>query len=249
MEPEVLIIEVTGEKEYKIFETGVSVRVCTETEALEHLEGKLHLFLVVQCNMDRKDIHKLAKFFFASSALESISVMYSAVAVSLALGVQNLAVIGLSHLKSGGIECSVDLVGKSSLAYPHSFTRAMEFDAFIDEVMNCLGSSTYRSTTSLAYIRGEASLRERAYQALEQRGLFDLSEEASFDETEAEGGGYRLAPFPSYFEKSMPHNLLPDSDPVYIGAVLTTMINYFEIKEVNTREDFEAGSTKHLILN
>ncbi|KAI5185288.1 hypothetical protein NEHOM01_0746 [Nematocida homosporus] len=248
MEPEVLIIEISGERTYKIFSTGVSV-VMVDLERLdEYLVGKVHLFVLIPSNMDRKEIHKLTRTFFAKSKIESISVMYASVAASLALGVQNVAMVSLEYGGSGEIWCSVDLVNRSSLVYTSSVTKRVSWEEGVDLVMELLHSAGFRGVTSSLHLRGENGLVEQMMGALQERGVFALGGEVNGEELEIQKG-YHLVEFPVYFQRMMPHNMLPDSNIIYVGAVLTIMINYFEIKEVNTREDFEAGITKHLILN
>ncbi|KAI5192014.1 hypothetical protein NECID01_1751 [Nematocida sp. AWRm77] len=248
MEPEVLIIELKGDKTFKVFSTGVSYTLCKEEDIAEHFEGKLHLFLLVPSSLGSKHIYRLAGVFFRVSQLDSISVMYSSVATSLALGIQNLAVVNVEYGEEGSVLCSVDLVNKSSLVCSHSRTQALSFDQAVDTIMESMHSSVYRESVSTVYIKGESILQENVRKILEKKGVFSVEEKSLIDEIEIDMG-YTLAQFPYYFEQMMPHNMLPNSDISYVGAVLTTMINYFEIKEVNTREDFEAGITKHLVLN
>jgi len=286
MEPEVLIIEITKEGVLKVFSTGVSYHFCSREEAIRYFDKKLHLFLMVPSAMNKKQIENISSFFFSSSKIESISVMYASVAVSLAVGIQNLVVVELEYGARGDILYSVDLVNKSALACTASISsrrkaekerkdtgegkkdaREEEIEAeeanaaggggalgrgrleeVLDKIAEHASSHVCRSSTSSMYIRGDKSLGEEVQNELKRRGVIVLDEESRGEEAEG-GSGYVLVGFPQYFEKAMPHNLLPESDVAYVGAVLTTMIKYFEIKEVNTREDFEAGNTKYLILN
>ncbi|OAG30618.1 hypothetical protein NEIG_00130 [Nematocida sp. ERTm5] len=247
MEPEVIIIEINGIGVYRVFSTGISFKECTKEEVVGHLEGKLHVFILVSSNIDKIDIYKISKYFFKESSIESMSVMYSSVSTSLALGVQNLCVVSVENAPNDSILWSVDLVVKSSLNCAHSITRTSTYDVALDKILETLHSSVYKSSTPTIFIKGTKPLVDKMLEELNKRSIISILEESMSDE--CADRGYRLALFPNYFSSYMPHNLLPDSDIVYVGAVLTIMINYFEIKEVNTREDFEAGHTKHLLLN
>ncbi|KAI5132917.1 hypothetical protein NEAUS04_0394 [Nematocida ausubeli] len=247
MEPEVIIIEINGIGVYKVFSTGIAFKECTKEEVVGHLDKKLHVFILVSSNVDKINIHKISKYFFKESKIESMSVMYSSVSTSLALGVQNLCVVTVENGPNSSILWSVDLVRKSSLDCTHSITRTSTYEDALDRILETLHSSVYKSTTSNIYVKGTKPLVDKILTELSKRSLISQSEEEPQEDSADEG--YKLVAFPNYFSSYMPHNLLPDSDIVYVGAVLTTMINYFEIKEVNTREDFEAGHTKHLLLN
>lgn len=248
MEPEVLIVELCHGGIYKIFSKGSVSAECTKEEVPEHLKEKLYLFLVVNSGTDKKEICRAAKYFFESSSLEAVSVMYSAVAVSLALGIQNLAVVSLEQ-RADGLVVSVDLVSRSSLVIPFSCTMKLPVPEAVTLVLDRLLRPQIRCTTTSLYIRGSPGIRDRVAEEMEKKGAFSRDNGDPVPENQDAQWGYTLAAFPSYFQRMMPHNMLPDSDLVYVGAVLTTMIKYFEIKEVNTREDFEAGRIKHLVLN
>ncbi|KAI5190263.1 hypothetical protein NEMIN01_0962 [Nematocida minor] len=247
MEPKVIIIEINGIGVFKVFSTGILFTECTKEEVLNHLTGKLHMFILIASNIDKAAVHKISSYFFRESQIESMSVMYSSVSASLALGAQNIAVVAVDHGPKDSVIWSVDLVQKSSLNYTHSITRTSSYETAVDKMLEYLHSSTYQSATSNIFVRGDKALSEKIREELNKRSVIAAEEENLGDELQVRG--YKLACFPKYFTLHMPHNLLPDSDIVYVGAVLTIMINYFEIKEVNTREDFEAGHTKHLLLN
>lgn len=246
MEPEVVIIEINGSGVYRVFSTGILFVECTQEEVLKRLAGKLHMFILVSSNIDRHRIHKISSYFFSNSQIESMSVMYSSVSTSLALGLQNTAVVTVNTGAEHSLLLSVDLVQKSRLNYVYSVTKDCSYSEGVETILEHLHSSVYKNSTDSLYVKGDPLLVQKVIEELNKRSLISLSEEEGEDRIE---GGYRLAEFPKYFTSYMPHNLLPDSELSYVGAVLTIMINYFEIKEVNTREDFEAGHLKHLLLN
>ncbi|KAI5170637.1 hypothetical protein NEFER03_0096 [Nematocida sp. LUAm3] len=247
MEPEVLIVEVDGQGAYKVFFTGVSLRVCSGEEVLRELEGKLHLFILLPSNINKKQAYDIAEYFFSNSKIESISTMYASVASSFALGVQSISVLTV-HPCSEGIVASIDLVCRSTLLFTYSSTETYQYNEYIDEVLKRINSPKYKSTTAKLHVRGEPSLMEKVQRSLQERGAFSVDQESAMDVVEIDSG-YTAHEFPAYFSRMMPHNMVPGSDVSYVGAVLTIMINYFEIKEVNTREDFESGLYKHLLLN
>lgn len=248
MEPEVQIIEISGEGMYKLFSTGVLYKECTREEARDSLEGKLHLFLLFSSNADIKEVHQTCRYFFSSTKVESISAMYSSVAASLALGIQNTVVLSVEHSKQEGILCSIDLISKSSLVYSYSQTKCMEYNACVEAIVQQLYLPIFKEAGCI-HIKGDAALKEKAMQSLAEKGVFSGKTESSNEDSLEFFNGYHKVSFPAYFKRMMPHNMLLDSNIIYVGAVLTIMINYFEIKEVNTREDFEAGITKNLLLN
>lgn len=250
MEPKVVIIEINGVGAYKVFSTGCSSVECTKEEVLTHLKGTLHLFVLISSNIDKMGVYKVSSYFFKSSSIESMSVMYSSVAISLSLGIQNLSVVNLEKGPNDSVLWSVDLVQKSSLNYTYSITDTSTYAEAVDRILFSLHSSVYKSTQNNIFIKGDKKLSEKITEEISKRSIISQDEErAPEDISEYSEYGYKIVSLPKYFTHNMPHNLLPGSDIAYIGAVLTIMINYFEIKEVNTREDFEAGHTKHLLLN
>lgn len=245
MEPEVCIVEMMMEGLYKVFANGVSFVICSGEELAAHLEGKAHLFLLMPNEMDQVEIKRLAGRIFKASELGSMCVMYSAVATSFALGIQSLVFVSIFSLDNAMYRCNINLVAKSSLNLVKSKALSGEFGDVMEEVARYLGPGN--TGAEHIYVKATDELKARAMEALGDAGLIRREEEV--DRELGVFGGYRVADLPSYFARLMPHNMLVGSDLSYVGGVLTTMINYFEIKEVTTREDFEAGSAKYLILN
>lgn len=250
MEPEVQIVEINGERLYKMFLSGIEFKECTKEETAENLKGKMHLFLLLPSNMDVHEAHKTCGYFFSATKIESVSAMYSSVSASLALGVQNVVIISVEHSKQEEkIICSVDLVIKSSLVYTHSITKCMTYQECVNLILEQLYIPQIRESAPRVHIKGDPDLIRQIEQLLQEQYMF-VEKKDEIDEEEAEiFTGYSKVVFPEYFERMMPHNMLPESKITYVGAVLTIMINYFEIKEVNTREDYETGITKNLLLN
>ena len=248
MEPEVCIVEMIMEGIYKVFKNGVTFLICTPQELFVHLGGKAHLLLLVPSEIDPVRIKRLAGRMFVEGKVNSMCVMYSAVATSFALGLPSLLSISIFSIDNSVYKCNLDIVSKSCLEYNKSRSVQGDFNGIMDEISKALESPLSRSLgIKEVYIKGTEEMRKRITGRLEEMGM--LRKE---DEDEYGLGifrGYSLAALPSYFKRYMPHNMIEGSDLSYVGGVLTTMINYFEIKEVATREDFEAGSTKHLILN
>ncbi|KAH9385471.1 uncharacterized protein NEMAJ01_0367 [Nematocida major] len=247
MEPEVIIVEINGTGKYKVFSTGVLFVECTKEEVLQHFDGKLHMFILVNSNIDKSTIRKISGYFFENSQLESMSVMYSSVSTSLALGVQSLISISIENGPDNCVSWSVDLVYKCSLITAHSYTGVSAYDVFVDKMLDMLHEPVYKEKTANVHIKGDPELVKKATAELLGRNVAFVPEEDPLEDVAEDG--YRLVQFPKYFTAYMPHNLLPDSNIAYVGAVLTIMINYFEIKEVHMREDFEVGHTKYLLLN
>ncbi|KAI5180895.1 hypothetical protein NEOKW01_1136 [Nematocida sp. AWRm80] len=247
MEPEVLIIELTGTGVFKVYFTGVSFTQCTQEEVIPHLNKKIHLFILVNNKITTREINSICGYFYRNSSLESISVMYTAVGASLALGTQNIVVIGIEDTPDKNILCTIDLVSNSSLLIPHSNTVIGDYNTVLESIISSLSTYIYKNNITKIHIKNH-KLKDTLITSLTQRGMVVTEVESTTEEIEYHSG-YSLVEFPLYFEQNMPHNLLPDSDIAYVGAVLTVMINYFEIKEVNTKEDYDAGLTKNLILN
>lgn len=247
MESKVIIVEINGIGLYRVFSTGTSFTVCNKEEVLRHIGGRVHMFVLVASNIDKMGVYKISSYFFKSSQIESMSVMYSSVATSLSLGVQNVTVISIERGPDDSILWSIDLVQKSSLNCTHSTTRATSYEEALDMILHSLHTAAYKNAPNNLFIKGDKILSDKILEEITKRSILAPDEEISVEDSPE--CGYKLVSFPKYFYENMPHNLHPGSDIAYVGAVLTIMINYFEIKEVNTREDFEAGHTKNLLLN